>query len=116
MQRTLCASNRNNCDIPKVSKAYEVLSKEETRKVYDQYGTAGVKQQKEGGGFGGHGAGFGGHGAGFGSTDPFEMFKEMFGGRRMKIKCEKCGHESFRGHFEDCWGCVFKALGMEMKE
>ena len=76
----------------KVSLAYAVLSDEEKRKVYDQYGKEGIEAMERGqdpsmgGGFGGSpgGGGFGGGqqfhfssngGAGF---DPFQMFEAMF--------------------------------------
>ncbi|KAG7413920.1 hypothetical protein DER46DRAFT_351886 [Fusarium sp. MPI-SDFR-AT-0072] len=50
-----------------VSEAYDVLSDEEMRKVYDQYGHEGVQQRRQGGGGGG------GH-------DPFDLFSRFFGG------------------------------------
>ena len=59
-----------------VQKAYEVLFDEERRKMYDQFGHAGVNGQAGQGGFGG---GFGGAGD-FG--DIFgDMFGDIFGGR-----------------------------------
>src|SRR3954464_14043866 len=52
--------------------AYEILSDEQKRAAYDQYGHAGVEQQA--------GAGFGG-GAGF--ADAFgDIFGDIFGGGR----------------------------------
>ena len=82
----------------RVSQAYAVLSDEEKRKVYDQYGKEGVEAMERGqdpnmGGFGGGGGGFPG-GGGFSGAggqqfhfsssggpgfDPFEMFEAMFG-------------------------------------
>src|SRR5579885_335148 len=81
-----------------VTKAYEVLSNEEKRKAYDQFGHAAFEQ----GGMGGAGGPFGGFGqqtgrygtftytystngnaADFdfgGFSDPFEIFEQFFGG------------------------------------
>jgi DnaJ-related protein SCJ1 len=52
-----------------VAEAYDALSDEETRRIYDQYGHEGLKQHKQGGGRGG------GHG-----HDPFDIFSRFFGG------------------------------------
>ncbi|KAF2670997.1 molecular chaperone [Microthyrium microscopicum] len=50
-----------------IAEAYDILSDEETRRIYDQYGHDGVKQHKAGGGPGrGH--------------DPFDLFSRFFGG------------------------------------
>nr|POE75786.1 dnaj-related protein scj1 [Quercus suber] len=51
-----------------ISEAYDVLSDEELRKVYNQHGHEGVKQRQQGGQRGG-----GGH-------DPFDIFSRFFGG------------------------------------
>ena len=51
-----------------VSEAYEVLSDDELRKVYNQYGHDGVQQHKQGGQRGG------------GGRDPFDIFSQFFGG------------------------------------
>jgi DnaJ-class molecular chaperone len=85
-----------------VTKAYEVLSNEEKRKTYDQFGQAAFEQGAGQGPFGGGGpfGGFGrqqggqygpftytyssnGGGADFdfgGFNDPFEIFEQFFGG------------------------------------
>ncbi|KAF2724226.1 chaperone protein dnaJ [Polychaeton citri CBS 116435] len=52
-----------------VSEAYDVLSDQELRRVYDQYGHEGVKQHQQGGG------------RGQGNMhDPFDLFGRFFGG------------------------------------
>jgi DnaJ-class molecular chaperone len=88
-----------------VTKAYEVLSNEEKRKTYDQFGAAAFEQGAGQGPFGGAGGPFGGfggaqggqgggqygpftytystNGQGFdfgGFSDPFEIFEQFFGG------------------------------------
>ncbi|KAI8938995.1 hypothetical protein NX059_004839 [Plenodomus lindquistii] len=50
-----------------VAEAYEVLSNQETRKIYDQYGHDGIQQHKQGGGPRQH-------------NDPFDLFSRFFGG------------------------------------
>jgi DnaJ-class molecular chaperone len=85
-----------------VTRAYEVLSNEEKRKTYDQFGQAAFEQGGAGQGpFGGAGGPFGGfggqqggqqgpfsytytsNGQGFdfgGGVDPFDIFEQFFGG------------------------------------
>src|SRR5580704_8550522 len=88
-----------------VTKAYEVLSNEEKRKSYDQFGAAAFEQGAGQGPFGGAGGPFGGfggaqggqgggqygpfsytystNGQGFdfgGFSDPFDIFEQFFGG------------------------------------
>ena len=46
--------------------AYEVLSDPESRKIYDHYGSEGLKQHQQGGGAHMH--------------DPFDIFAKFFGG------------------------------------
>lgn len=82
-----------------VTKAYEVLSDEQKRKTYDQFGSAAFEQGGMGGnpfaggnpftgGFGGQNGPFtysyttGGDGGDFGGfNDPFEIFEQFFGGQ-----------------------------------
>ncbi|CAL5874799.1 uncharacterized protein PFLUO_LOCUS9101 [Penicillium psychrofluorescens] len=51
-----------------IADAYDVLSTSSLRKVYDQYGHAGVEQQRKGGAAGGQ------------PHDPFDLFSRFFGG------------------------------------
>ena len=51
-----------------ISKAYEVLSDDKKRQLYDQFGEEGVQQGGAGGGMG---------------ADPFSIFSQMFGGGGM---------------------------------
>ncbi|MCM1111431.1 MAG: molecular chaperone DnaJ [Clostridium sp.] len=64
------------------AEAYDVLSNEEKRKLYDQYGHNMGPQGFPGGGAGGFGGGFGGFsGGGMSMDDIFSMFGDIFGGR-----------------------------------
>ena len=63
-----------------VGEAYEVLSDEEKRQRYDQFGFAGV-DPNFGAGYGGYGGGFGGGFGGFGDFgDLGDIFGSFFGG------------------------------------
>lgn len=62
-----------------ISEAYEVLSDAQKRKMYDQFGHAGVGQGGPGGGF--EGFGQGGFGGGASMNDIFgDIFGDLFGG------------------------------------
>ncbi|KAI5815768.1 hypothetical protein BZA77DRAFT_265234 [Pyronema omphalodes] len=50
-----------------VAEAYETLSDDEQRKIYDRYGAEGLKKHQQGGQGGGH-------------HDPFDLFSRFFGG------------------------------------
>lgn len=57
------------------AEAYDVLSNEDKRARYDQFGHAGM------GGAAGNGGPFGGFGGGMSMDDIFSMFGDIFGGR-----------------------------------
>lgn len=61
-----------------VQEAYSVLSDDNKRQMYDQFGHAGVNGPGAGSGFGG--AGFGGAGFGFDASDLGDIFDDLFGG------------------------------------
>jgi|EP01049_Picozoa_sp_SAG25_P002058 molecular chaperone DnaJ len=63
-----------------ISSAFEVLSDERKRQLYDQYGHAGVEADAQGGGAGGPG---GQPGGGFGGASAEDIFREFFGGGGM---------------------------------
>ncbi len=74
-----------------VTKAYEVLSNDEKRKMYDQVGHAAFEQGSGQGPFGGaqgrygpfnysYSTGGGGFDFDFGGADPFDIFEQFFGG------------------------------------
>ncbi len=100
-----------------ITKAYEVLSNSDKRKVYDQFGPSAFEQGGgESGPFGGFGQGSYGpftytytnNGGGFdfgGFTDPFEIFEQFFGGaspfgqrtRKQIYSVTVTFHEAIRG-------------------
>ncbi|KAF3914936.1 hypothetical protein ABW20_dc0108839 [Dactylellina cionopaga] len=65
-----------------LAEAYEALSNEDTRRVYDKYGYDGYKQHQQGGNQGG------------GHHDPFDVFSRFFGGGGHAGH----GHGQRRGH------------------
>lgn len=90
-------SKEADAKFKEITKAYEVLSSDDKRKMYDQVGHAAFEQGAgQGGPFGGAG-GFSGQGGQYGpftystnrggfdfdfggNTDPFEIFEQFFGG------------------------------------
>ena len=63
-------------DFQKISRAYEVLSDEEKKSIYDQVGLEGLEQHEQGEAAGGAAGGMDG-------MDPFSMFEGLFGGGGM---------------------------------
>ena len=60
----------------KIANAYEVLSDDEKRKIYDQYGEEGVKANEQGGGAGAH----------FENMNFEDIFSQFFGGGGAKVE------------------------------
>ncbi len=60
------------------AEAYDVLSNDDKKARYDQFGHAGMDGGQAGGGFGGFGGG--GFGGGFSMDDIFDRFGDIFGG------------------------------------
>ena len=72
----------------KIANAYEVLSNDEKRKIYDQYGEEGVKANEQGGGGGAH---FNFENMGF-----EDIFNQFFGGGGAKFEFNMGGGENRR--------------------
>jgi DnaJ-class molecular chaperone len=96
-----------------MSEAYEVLSDDEKRQIYDQYGKEGLK------------GGMGGFGGMSGFTDPMEIFSQFFGAvllqkailiveRPACIRWPKLSSQTPRynlSHAPSSWQCEFGRLG-----
>ena len=82
----------------KIANAYEVLSNDEKRKIYDQYGEEGIKANEQGGGQGAH--------FNFDNMGFEEIFKTFFGGggggNRRQSKSSNFG--GFGSIFDDLFG------------
>lgn len=73
-----------------VQEAYEVLSDEQKRAAYDQYGHAAFDQNGNQAGAGGFG-GFGGFGGGFQDVDLGDIFSSFFGGGASSSRRQRTG-------------------------
>lgn len=64
----------------KIANAYEVLSDDKQRQIYDQFGEEGVKQHQQQQAQGGGGQNFGGFRFNFGGANFEDIFSQFFGG------------------------------------
>lgn len=89
----------------KIANAYEVLSDDEKRKIYDQYGEEGVKANEQGGGAGAH----------FENMNFEDIFSQFFGGGGAKVefnmgggrkgkRSQSSGFGGFGSIFENLFG------------
>ncbi|CAD7939509.1 unnamed protein product [Amoebophrya sp. A120] len=86
-----------------ISKAYDVLSSPEKKKLYDVYGDAGLEQMEQGGAGGGPGMGM--------AQDPFDMFRDIFGqaaGGQMRTRRTQDIVQKVRLSLEDIYKGVTK--------
>ncbi|KAF2876689.1 hypothetical protein BDV95DRAFT_625871 [Massariosphaeria phaeospora] len=123
-----------------VAEAYDGLSDEETRKIYDQYGHEGIKQHQQGGGprqqhdpfdlfsrfFGG--SGHFGHGGGERKGPNMEVrvavpLRDFYNGRKTEFTVEKqaicsaCeGSGSEDGHVETCDVCGGRGVRIQRQQ
>ncbi|ESL08929.1 DnaJ chaperone protein [Trypanosoma rangeli SC58] len=107
-----CVGNREEAErrFKEVSEAYDVLSDESKKKIYDMYGEEGLKGGIPGAGGDGGAAGAGGRSGGpfgrsytFSSGDAFNIFRSFFGSHDPFVGGEEFGgggpglHRVFRG-------------------
>lgn len=76
------AKKKSEAEFKEINSAYAILSDNQKRSAYDQFGHAGVDPSAAQQGF--HGGGFGGGFAGFDFSDFGDMFADAFGGRSSK--------------------------------
>ena len=86
----------------KIANAYEVLSNDEKRKIYDQYGEEGVKANEQGGGGGAH---FNFENMGF-----EDIFNQFFGGGGAKFEFNMGGGENRRQGRSSGFGSIFDTI------
>lgn len=88
-----------------INEAYEVLSNDESRAIYDRYGKDGLKGQSFGGGFGG----------GFNFDDIKDIFDDFFGTSFKSAKKEQAQNDKFKPNLAVRLNLSFKeaAFGCE---
>jgi len=117
--------NGNADKFKEVNEAYQVLSDQQKRQQYDQYGQTFDQAQRNGGGFGGfQGNPFGGDFSGFGQGagvdfDLGDIFGDLFGGQRQQDSRRTRGIDLEMGltiNFEEAVFGIEKEITLEKQD